>query len=317
MFGHRFNERTYSDFTITDGTRELYVHRLVLAESPYFDAYFTTKVGSADRSRMTVPPEEFEDLSTLIEGLYHGKVNATPERVVELIELADRYLLCDHIKFDKSAFDDISNSEPDWDLLLHLSSMYKRIHKVVTPLLSQYRSTIPEKLLDSHLMRMADHLTLEFLATTFNRYDLIDRHRPCPDMDSLLIRLQHMSVDALAAYFTPEQIIDIREAHSMMWAYKQEDIYADIDTIHVVTMHPFVAYRADSWKVDNDEKSLTTDRDVIGSSPDRTITCNTIYIDEVGFREVTVMPGERPGTYTLKWDFHIPLDTVIRYVYKL
>ena len=110
---HFFNDEEFSDVTFLVQGRKVYGHKMVLSiVSDCFRAMFTSGFRETDSMEITIPDCSYDSFLSLMHYIYtgapptidhhsmvasNGDVSANVTKVVEILELADRFFL-DHLK---------------------------------------------------------------------------------------------------------------------------------------------------------------------------------------------------------------------------
>lgn len=90
-----YNNSFAADFTVTDGTSSVYLHRTILNCNPFFSTYFSTKVGT-DQTKLVLSKELFLLAQPLLRMIYDTQFFLTNENglnYMEMLRLADQWFL--------------------------------------------------------------------------------------------------------------------------------------------------------------------------------------------------------------------------------
>lgn len=284
-----FNEPKGSDFVIADETgRQLYLNKRVVSASPYLDTYFVTSVGEADRNKMEVSSHEFDALVPLMEWLYTGHLKMIPDLALEILEVADRFLLLDKMEFPSEDLRQRWRNNFDLDEIAW-------VYTFITIVLAENCDKVPVSILETELRGAVTNPVLITLAFYQGRLDL----------NILRARLEMIPEDIKLKHLTRNQLVTIERSWTIEWLIAPQKL--EKDTLYVRSMSPFVAYRT----AHNEGISAMIRHRII--RPEKPIDiCNTVYIPGVGVREIefvmneSIVNGEYKFSYTISWQFQLP-----------
>lgn len=299
-----FNEPKGSDFVMSDETgRQLYLHKQVVSASPYLDTYFVTSVGEADRSKMEVSSHEFDALVRLMEWLYTGHLKMIPDLAVEILEVADRFLLLDKMEFPSEDLRQRWRNNFDLDEIAWVYTFFPQYKRFITIVLAENCDKVPVSILETELRGAVTNPVLITLAFYQGRLDILDKYRP--DLNILRARLEMIPEDIKLKHLTRNQLVTIERSWTIEWLIAPQKL--EKDTLYVRSMSPFVAYRS----AYNEGISAMIRHRII--RPEKPIDiCNTVYIPGVGIRDIefvmneSIVNGEYKFSYTISWQFQLP-----------
>lgn len=307
----QFNDPTLSDFTITDGRdQKVYLHRFVVAKSPYFETYLTTTVGSVDRSTLKVASDEFELHFILMKALYTSTLDATATNIVEVIELANRYFMLDIIAPDTNSLNIVTSRlvqrwhiDPDWEEMEEVYSISERFSRAITWIINNNCKDVPAEVLDSPMMDVAEPINIVPLAFKHHRLDLIDHYMtPMPYFTEQIRRL---SQSELETYFTPEQVKMFEGVNRFEWI-DNIHVYGagpKSKTLFVLSVSPLIVYGCTNYfEVPPGASSF------LFRAPQEEKFAGTAYIRGLRIREVNIEYNPQGGEwnmYKVSWDFDI------------
>eukprot|EP00293_Proteomonas_sulcata_P009127 CAMPEP_0184307508 /NCGR_PEP_ID=MMETSP1049-20130417/16243_1 /TAXON_ID=77928 /ORGANISM="Proteomonas sulcata, Strain CCMP704" /LENGTH=275 /DNA_ID=CAMNT_0026620023 /DNA_START=86 /DNA_END=913 /DNA_ORIENTATION=+ len=88
------NDPEMSDLCFIVEGRKIFVHKAILyARCPYFKSMLTSGMKESEGREVPLPDIQYEPFFVLCEYLYMGEVHMEPARALDVLQLADRYLI--------------------------------------------------------------------------------------------------------------------------------------------------------------------------------------------------------------------------------
>lgn len=294
-----FNNQKYSDFSIIDDTgRTLYLHRLVVGTSSYFDRLFTS---NPDLKVLQVSTLDFVHLSNLLECLYEGRRHSVvfSKQRMEMAILYD--LPC---SMDPSILRDRWRRNFDVKEVMQVAKLDPGCVRIISETLICNWDKIPLHALTPALCYYLDDEVIADLAFKYDRLDLLDPSHNVYALSQFHNKIKGMNLSQATRYFKRDHAQALTSASRLVWLSFGPYHVLNPSMLLIKTLAPLTGFRIYKGISIPDD---VTDKVIFG--PDYCgDVADVAYVSEVGLEPVKITHNGEPvtrmvggNTYTLSW----------------